>query len=424
MKRILVFLVILPLLCCAVLGAGAEEVPCAYAVTTKNNVNIRADSTVSSQSLAIIPLGDTVGVIRAEMSGTELWYRIVYGRLYGYIRGDLLKFPNNNAPMPVVTPVPYTAPPVTPAVTDPVYGTWQEAYRALITGSSYKLSGVSAYTFYLHDLNGDAVPELAIRSDYGIEQLAFYTFSGGKAVQIGSMGGNNFFQWIYYFGDDRFPGLYVSVGGPGMDVERCTWAGGAFLYERVGSTIVETTADGTQETVGFNDYLGSSADLLRMLADSGYGYRGPARIPRGFTEEDLLTGNKWNDFIASAFASNIPWDEEKVGEFALRCYQIALGREPGKDETAAWVSMVMDGRLELKMLPYGFIDSDEFRARGLSSEDLVRILYSLYLQREPDAGGLANWVQQLDGGASLEAVTGGFADSAEFSVYLDSMLKE
>ena len=71
MMRILVFLVILPLLCCAVLGAGAEEVPCAYAVTTKNNVNIRADSTVSSQSLAIIPQGDTVGVIRAEMSGTE-----------------------------------------------------------------------------------------------------------------------------------------------------------------------------------------------------------------------------------------------------------------------------------------------------------------------------------------------------------------
>ena len=64
----------------------------------------------------------------------------------------------------------------------------------------------------------------------------------------------------------------------------------------------------------------------------------------------------------------------------------------------------------------GFVNSPEFQATygALDDEAFVTLLYNNVLDRDPDATGLANWLQLLSEGASREEVVEGFAQSPEF----------
>ncbi len=57
------------------------------------------------------------------------------------------------------------------------------------------------------------------------------------------------------------------------------------------------------------------------------------------------------------------------------------------------------------------------------NEEMVRILYRLYLYRDADEAGLAEWVGQLNGGVTLESVVEGFANSKEFRKITNEMKK-
>ena len=62
-----------------------------------------------------------------------------------------------------------------------------------------------------------------------------------------------------------------------------------------------------------------------------------------------------------------------------------------------------------------FVASQEFTNRygALSNRDYVAALYVNVLGRQADATGLANWVAQLNGGASRGQVLIGFSESQE-----------
>ncbi len=74
-----------------------------------------------------------------------------------------------------------------------------------------------------------------------------------------------------------------------------------------------------------------------------------------------------------------------------------------------------------KQVAHDFIFSDEFRVRMPGNEELVRILYQLYLYRDADEAGLMEWVGQLNGGAALESAVDCFANSKEFRKITNSM---
>ena len=59
--------------------------------------------------------------------------------------------------------------------------------------------------------------------------------------------------------------------------------------------------------------------------------------------------------------------QDKVEAFVLRCYRIALNREPGADELDRYVTMIMDGKKSVRQVVQGFIFSDEFKARNLGN---------------------------------------------------------
>ncbi len=69
------------------------------------------------------------------------------------------------------------------------------------------------------------------------------------------------------------------------------------------------------------------------------------------------------------------------------------------------------------------IFSPESRRNLPGNEEFIQILYQLYLYRDADEAGLAEWVKQLNDGASLESVVDGFADSPEFKKILHDLKK-
>ncbi len=116
-------------------------------------------------------------------------------------------------------------------------------------------------------------------------------------------------------------------------------------------------------------------------------------------------------------------NEEKAKEFIARCYKAALDREAGEAELTGWVNQIVTGAKSPDKIVRGFLFSDEFKARNLSNEEIVKILYHIYMNRDADPEGLAFWTAKLEVGTTLENVVKGFAASDEFKAILRDMKK-
>ena len=114
-------------------------------------------------------------------------------------------------------------------------------------------------------------------------------------------------------------------------------------------------------------------------------------------------------------------NEEKAKEFIGRCYQAILGREAGAEELNGWIGQMMNGSKTADQIARGFLFSGEFKGRNIGNEELVKILYRVYMNREADAEGLATWTQKLDEGTSLNDLLDVFAKTNEFKVVLKDM---
>ncbi len=114
-------------------------------------------------------------------------------------------------------------------------------------------------------------------------------------------------------------------------------------------------------------------------------------------------------------------NEEKIRAFVQHCYRSVLGRDADEEGLKGYTESILKGIKTPKQVAHEFIFSGEFQNRLPGNEDLIRILYQLYLYRDADEAGLAEWVGQLNAGASLEAVADGLAGSAEFKKIIRNM---
>ena len=155
-------------------------------------------------------------------------------------------------------------------------GSWRTAYRALITTRGYRdyvravdpmfdetLADRDEYgvseIFSLYDIDRDSVPELIVTTVYGAEQADVFTCAGGEVKWLGTMGGDNFFQFM--FGYDGRPCLFAAMGGPAMSIDAYTVENGSLVRTAVGST--EVNADG-DDIVGIFMYTDDDA-LYQLL---------------------------------------------------------------------------------------------------------------------------------------------------------------
>ena len=117
-------------------------------------------------------------------------------------------------------------------------------------------------------------------------------------------------------------------------------------------------------------------------------------------------------------------NEEKAKEFIGRCYRCILGREASASELESWIGQMLNGSRTPDQIARGFLFSGEFENRNVGSEELVKILYRVYMNREADAEGLATWKQKLDEGTSLQELLNTFSRTGEFKAVVKSMEQE
>lgn len=127
---------------------------------------------------------------------------------------------------------------------------------------------------------------------------------------------------------------------------------------------------------------------------------------------DRLDGIERLAFADGALALDI---DGAAGQ-AYRIFRAAFDRAPDEAGLGYWMD-VLDRGASLHAVAAGFAESQEFRVlvgAAPSNADLVTLLYRNVLDRAPDQGGFAFWLEVLDSGRDdLAGVLASFSESTE-----------
>jgi len=107
--------------------------------------------------------------------------------------------------------------------------------------------------------------------------------------------------------------------------------------------------------------------------------------------------------------------EEQVQSFVTRFYEQCLGRQPDPGGLNEWVGRLLNGSRTGADVAEGFVFSEEFTSKNHSDEAFVTILYRAFFNREPDSNGYSAWLGRMAGGMSRKSVLDGFLKSQEFA---------
>lgn len=154
------------------------------------------------------------------------------------------------------------------------------------------------------------------------------------------------------------------------------------------------------------------------------------------TDAQISSNHVWNHEALSADSGHVPfyyelkekppvsWNYQMISDYIGRCYRTGLGREPDAAGLANWVNRIVAGEMTPAQAAEMILASDEMNARNLNNRDFVRVLYIVFLNREPDEAGLISWVNQLEGGNAIPraVLVSSFAGSAESLSVLQSMM--
>jgi len=109
---------------------------------------------------------------------------------------------------------------------------------------------------------------------------------------------------------------------------------------------------------------------------------------------------------------------QDLSTFVERLYANVLGRSSDTSGLANWVDALQTSNAS--DVAKSFFNSQEFLNANYSDTAYVQKLYSTFLDRTYDQGGLTHWLSQLSSGMSRSAVLDGFAQSSEFATIAQS----
>ena len=118
--------------------------------------------------------------------------------------------------------------------------------------------------------------------------------------------------------------------------------------------------------------------------------------------------------IAIVPASAASSADSGVSDFVTRLYSICLDREPDAAGHSDWTSKLLNNQITGAEAAYGFIFSPEFQNKNVSNEQYVELMYNCFFGRSSDAEGKTNWVNSMNSGATRQEIFAGFANSREF----------
>ncbi|MES2105518.1 MAG: DUF4347 domain-containing protein [Pseudomonadota bacterium] len=100
--------------------------------------------------------------------------------------------------------------------------------------------------------------------------------------------------------------------------------------------------------------------------------------------------------------------------FAMQLYRDVLSREADTAGLKYWMSQIDSGAMTHAQVAAAFIASSEFQGKiGGMMGELTRLYFGTF-DRLPDQDGMAYWMQQQAGGASLSNISSSFVASTEF----------
>lgn len=105
----------------------------------------------------------------------------------------------------------------------------------------------------------------------------------------------------------------------------------------------------------------------------------------------------------------------KIKAFVTRIYQLALERDPEEEGLQYWTDELASGNMTGAEVAGGFFFSPEMKNKNLSNEEFLERLYKVMMDRTPDAGGRAYWLDGMNNGFGREGVFSGFCGSKEFN---------
>lgn len=115
--------------------------------------------------------------------------------------------------------------------------------------------------------------------------------------------------------------------------------------------------------------------------------------------------------------ATVALDLNGVGGQAYRIYKAAFDREPDSGGLGYWIAQ-MDNGMDMVEVAARFIDSDEFRliyGTNPTNGQFLTKVYNNVLDRDPDAGGYAWWIDQLENNPekTWQKVLADFSESPE-----------
>lgn len=109
-----------------------------------------------------------------------------------------------------------------------------------------------------------------------------------------------------------------------------------------------------------------------------------------------------------------------VADFVTRLYSVCLDRNPDAGGLADWTNKLINHEATGCSAAYGFIFSPEFQSKECTNEQYITYMYEAFFGRNPDDAGFNSWVEILNNGATRESVFCGFANSNEFAALCSS----
>ena len=136
-----------------------------------------------------------------------------------------------------------------------------------------------------------------------------------------------------------------------------------------------------------------------------------------YLKAQIIDGNRTYELSSEVFY--VGHKPTLIESFVTRCYKVILGRAPDADGLKYWADSLEEGEKAASNIIDGFVNSQEFLNRHYGNDEAVEILYLAMLNRAPDAGGKAYWVNMLNIGNPFSTVINGFCGSQEFRQLCD-----
>lgn len=89
------------------------------------------------------------------------------------------------------------------------------------------------------------------------------------------------------------------------------------------------------------------------------------------------------------------FEYETIGDFVSRLYRQILDREPDKTGLEFWREKLINGTLTPSQVILEFFIEPEFESRHIEDPEFIKILYSVFFDREPDKGGFDFWMKYI-----------------------------